>query len=167
MTMAVNSSHGADGRKPAAPATSHGPVRPTLWGVDQLYREVKRKTARANPEPIWSGRRDSNPRPSPWQGDALPLSHFRVPRLPAAWRTIAMPPGHCQAVTRAGEADLRPERQGEICPSIPVNRAFRDVDHRYGQTVNSFPGHNELMRMEVRGCLHRGQVHWSGSQWLS
>ena len=25
----------------------------------------------------WSGRRDSNPRPSPWQGDALPLSHFR------------------------------------------------------------------------------------------
>ena len=25
----------------------------------------------------WSGRRDSNPRPSPWQGDALPLRHFR------------------------------------------------------------------------------------------
>ena len=27
---------------------------------------------------IWSGKRDSNPRPSPWQGDALPLSHFRI-----------------------------------------------------------------------------------------
>ncbi len=26
----------------------------------------------------WSGRRDSNSRPSPWQGDALPLSHFRA-----------------------------------------------------------------------------------------
>ena len=26
---------------------------------------------------FWSGRWDSNPRPSPWQGDALPLSHFR------------------------------------------------------------------------------------------
>ena len=25
----------------------------------------------------WSGRRDSNPRPSPWQGDALPLRYFR------------------------------------------------------------------------------------------
>ena len=25
----------------------------------------------------WSGRRGSNPRPSPWQGDALPLSYFR------------------------------------------------------------------------------------------
>lgn len=26
---------------------------------------------------IWSGRRGSNPRPSPWQGDTLPLSYFR------------------------------------------------------------------------------------------
>ena len=26
---------------------------------------------------LWSGRRDSNPRPPPWQGGALPLSHFR------------------------------------------------------------------------------------------
>src|SRR5216684_8513103 len=26
----------------------------------------------------WSGRRGSNPRLSPWQGDALPLSHSRV-----------------------------------------------------------------------------------------
>jgi hypothetical protein len=26
---------------------------------------------------IWSGKRDLNPRPSPWQGDALPLSYFR------------------------------------------------------------------------------------------
>jgi hypothetical protein len=27
----------------------------------------------------WSGRRGSNPRLSPWQGDALPLSHSRIP----------------------------------------------------------------------------------------
>jgi hypothetical protein len=26
----------------------------------------------------WSGKRDSNSRPSPWQGDALPLSYFRI-----------------------------------------------------------------------------------------
>src|SRR5688572_11660400 len=30
-----------------------------------------------------SGRRDSNPRPSPWQGDALPLSHVRMPQTEA------------------------------------------------------------------------------------
>src|SRR5580704_684256 len=30
----------------------------------------------------WSGRRDSNPRPQPWQGCALPLSYTRItPRL--------------------------------------------------------------------------------------
>ena len=27
---------------------------------------------------FWSGRRDSNSRRSPWQGDALPLSHSRI-----------------------------------------------------------------------------------------
>ena len=27
---------------------------------------------------IWSGKRDSNPRPQPWQGCALPLSYFRA-----------------------------------------------------------------------------------------
>ena len=29
----------------------------------------------------WSGRRDSNPRPQPWQGCALPLSYTRSPTL--------------------------------------------------------------------------------------
>src|SRR5713101_1814120 len=28
---------------------------------------------------FWSGRRDSNPRPQPWQGCALPLSYARAP----------------------------------------------------------------------------------------
>ncbi len=27
--------------------------------------------------PPWSGKRDSNPRPSAWQADALPLSYSR------------------------------------------------------------------------------------------
>ena len=32
---------------------------------------------------IWSGRRDSNPRPQPWQGCALPLSYARSELTPA------------------------------------------------------------------------------------
>ena len=28
-----------------------------------------------------SGRRDSNPRPPPWQGDVLPLNYFRISKL--------------------------------------------------------------------------------------
>jgi hypothetical protein len=31
---------------------------------------------------FWSGRRDSNPRPQPWQGCALPLSYARAPLIP-------------------------------------------------------------------------------------
>ena len=30
---------------------------------------------------VKSGRRDSNPRPPPWQGDVLPLNYFRIFRL--------------------------------------------------------------------------------------
>ena len=38
----------------------------------------------------WSGRRDSNPRRSPWQGDALPLSHSRISKNGASgWNRTA------------------------------------------------------------------------------
>jgi hypothetical protein len=39
---------------------------------------------------IWSGRRDLNPRPSPWQGDALPLSYSRI-RPEAVYRAAHRP----------------------------------------------------------------------------
>ena len=45
-----------------------GPSQPA-WKAGALPLSYTRK--------YWSGRRDSNPRPSPWQGDTLPLSHFR------------------------------------------------------------------------------------------
>jgi hypothetical protein len=35
---------------------------------------------------IWSGRRDSNPRPRPWQGRALPLSYTRIREIAAIAR---------------------------------------------------------------------------------
>jgi len=39
---------------------------------------------------FWSGRRDSNPRPRPWQGRALPLSYTRITEN---WRSASAPPG--------------------------------------------------------------------------
>jgi hypothetical protein len=50
-------------------------------GVSELapregWRPYMKATLTA-PRDFLSGRRDSNPRPSPWQGDALPLRHFR------------------------------------------------------------------------------------------
>ena len=60
------------------------------WPIDKTFSieaDVKvllalAKKTRAKKRSSASGRRDSNPRPSPWQGDALPLSHVRVPKKP-------------------------------------------------------------------------------------
>ena len=39
----------------------------------------QKKARQANSLPCYkSGRRDSNPWPSPWQGDVLPLNHARI-----------------------------------------------------------------------------------------
>ena len=63
------------------------------------------------PDEIWSGRRDSNPRPQPWQGCALPLSYAR-------FRSIARglhkdPPKRMQAKLR------RVSTQSRNVPSLP------------------------------------------------
>ena len=44
----------------------------TAWRWYQIWQ-----TSQMPNEFIWSGRRDSNPRHLPWQGNALPLSHSR------------------------------------------------------------------------------------------
>ncbi len=44
--------------------------------VDQIHKVIPRKIPLSE---NWSGRRDSNPRPQPWQGCALPLSYAREP----------------------------------------------------------------------------------------
>src|SRR5882757_6123824 len=41
-------------------------------------REDRRLSFSLAIEKFWSGRRDSNPRPRPWQGRALPLSYTRI-----------------------------------------------------------------------------------------
>ncbi len=51
---------------------------------------------------IWSGRRDLNSRPSPWQGDALPLSYSRFESFDSTYppnvvkRALELPIANCQ-----------------------------------------------------------------------
>ncbi len=40
-------------------------------------KQIKREGGAGPLRAVWSGKRDLNPRPSPWQGDALPLSYSR------------------------------------------------------------------------------------------
>ncbi len=55
---------------------------PRPWnGIDYVIVPVGSQPLTAAPwvgRADWSGRRDLNPRPSPWQGDALPLSYSRL-----------------------------------------------------------------------------------------
>ena len=52
----------------------------TFSGCNTENRKLKTDSSslRLRTFRIWSGRRDLNSRPSPWQGDALPLSYSRL-----------------------------------------------------------------------------------------
>ena len=74
----------------------------------------------------WSGRRDSNPRPRPWQGRALPLSYARAPTRPGRLTEpprIASPSAR-PAGPRAGRvssAEARPcPRPARRTPGTPL-----------------------------------------------
>ena len=79
-------------------------------------RESRGATPKGGPylHSCWSGRRDSNPRPSPWQGDALPAE----PR-PRGVNTIARsvgattnPAGVDPVISRASTAGAAPAADG-------------------------------------------------------
>lgn len=53
-----------------------GRIRTAEWG---FCRPLPCLLATSPSRRSWSGRWDLNPRPSPWQGDALPLSYSRAP----------------------------------------------------------------------------------------
>ena len=48
-----------------------------------------------------SGRRDSNPRPSPWQGDALPTALRPHRTSPCCWTSLSEPRGRTQIAWHA------------------------------------------------------------------
>ncbi len=57
-------------------------------GTDITIRRILSPVRLPVPPPrrcykIWSGRRGSNPRPPPWQGDVLPLNYFRIFKISA------------------------------------------------------------------------------------
>ncbi len=73
---------GSDGSPRRGPGRREAPLPPPK-------RQKPRKTAAFVLTRNWSGRRDSNPRPQPWQGCALPLSYTRSrgssPQVTAIW----------------------------------------------------------------------------------
>ena len=69
-----------EGRDPASGAS---PLLP--------YRLTLRPLSGPTPCFIWSGRGDSNPRPQPWQGCALPLSYTRTDPYDSGGQGVCKP----------------------------------------------------------------------------
>ncbi len=74
------------------------PVPPPRHGWNKIWRRHPEsnwgiKVLQTSALPLgyaakkWSGKRDSNSRPPPWQGGALPLSYFRTHGAPGQNRT--------------------------------------------------------------------------------
>src|SRR5438552_16124304 len=57
---------------------------------------------------VWSGKRDSNPRPRPWQGRALPLSYSRATAVDFITISSRACPQHVGGVLRRHRIDEEP-----------------------------------------------------------
>ena len=87
----------------------------------------------------WSGRRDSNSRPSPWQGDALPLSHSRK------W---------------CPEAESNHRHEDFQSSALPTELSghkysifFKLLEFLYFFYFNSKIAHSLVLRTKLRYCL--------------
>src|ERR1044072_6779608 len=82
-----------------------------------------------NGENIWSGRRDSNPRPQPWQGCALPLSYARSERDRQAGPGKAPDrgPGQAAAASMGLHARQVPMEAANLTASAGVRAASGDA----------------------------------------
>jgi hypothetical protein len=130
----------------AGPCLSHSATPP-----QELLR--RRPTCRIAAPP--SGRRDSNPRPSPWQGDALPTE----PRphsgpwgrsagsLRRAYGTVADPGAHANSGSGVSVKALFRTDGSDSC-HISVSRTVG--------SPRAAPGHGEV---PARGGTGRGALH--------
>src|SRR4029077_11446678 len=72
-------------------------IRPSVHGSKVRCPTTRRRGS--GPKGNWSGRRDSNPRPSPWQGDALPTE-------PLPLEKIRPPVGGAESQDRTGDTAI-------------------------------------------------------------
>jgi hypothetical protein len=81
------------------------------------YPKMRIRPKSSDLRAIWSGRRDSNPRPRPWQGRALPLSYTRIREIggteaPATARAMPNAARECNSRKRGKIGRQRSETGG-------------------------------------------------------
>ena len=140
-----------------------GALRQTyVFGGDERIRTADRGFADPRLNHLatspWSGRRDSNSRPSPWQGDALPLSHFRVL---GAQSTISDPATCCRGVWCRG-GDLNSYGLSPTAPSRQRVYRFHHLGPRATDTGRS-GGTRTPDRRFWRPLLYQTELHSSAA----
>ena len=81
-------------------------LEPTRGCPHRFLRPARLPIPPLRPTKTWSGRRDLNPRPSPWQGDALPLSYFRPSSNQAGAYQLILPRGCAEGQNRTGDTSI-------------------------------------------------------------
>src|SRR5690242_18173669 len=101
----------------------------------------------------WSGRRDSNPRPSPWQGDALPTEpRPREPPRIATGRG-GRPRSIARSIGRMAEQPFALERipvhlgRGAVAHTLPEMDGSPDWFRRYGEQTEHDGNDGRLVSM--------------------
>jgi hypothetical protein len=131
-------------RKPCNPSTTR-PAR----GCHPCLRYDPSPMSPGLTREIWSGRRDSNPRPRPWQGRALPLSYTRIREAGAAAPTTG------RAMPNAGVECNRPL-------GVPSTIAFSSEVYNGSREENA-------SKHEIRASAliqNRGSSSHSRPSWL-
>jgi hypothetical protein len=101
--------------------TAHQPIRRRLGRQPQLARRMWGASEG------WSGRRESNPRPTAWKAETLPLSYSRL-RAPTSPRAPAGKPAWLRAyfAPRSG-------REGRLATRPPLGNAPAASPSRFGE----------------------------------
>ena len=93
----------------------------------------------------WSGRRDLNPRPQPWQGCALPLSYFRVPFQESKWwRDPELNWGHADFQSAALPSELSRLKRIFMAGPTRLELATSGVTGRHSNRLSYDPAFNPL-----------------------
>ena len=88
----------------------------------------------------WSGRRDLNPRPQPWQGCALPLSYFRLSsRVIVWWRDPESNWGHADFQSAALPTELSRRVFKEVAGLTRLELATSGVTGRRSNRLSYNP----------------------------
>jgi hypothetical protein len=143
---------------------------------------------------FWSGRRDSNPRPRPWQGRALPLSYTRIREIggdcsPATGRAMPNAARECNSPceVQIGGNNAISTQSAEIGPKSAstaadlsgfwreplrqaANPGLSDSGHSANKLWRTF--HNSSPRMQIAlqsiiGCRRDLRWKWTDRTRLS